>query len=239
MKKYTMILVLCLIFVLSITGCKNAENEELQNTEENGNVTEKVVNDDTTVIETEFPEEPAPDIVALTEEELEWFETEFFNTEENRIINMFMTSEYFYAKDIDLRQLFYGGTYAIDASPVSEEEEQLLKERYDIMELDICKVTTDEMDAILQKYLGMTLEETNKIGIDGLYYLEEYDAYYSVAGDTEYMRYDMDYGWKNVNGTITIEYTHDQTLSSDKELYSVTLKEVDGNYYFVSNESVK
>ena len=239
MKKYTMIVMLCLILVLGLTGCKAGENEDTQNTETTVNDTEDAVVDDTSETETQIVEVPDPDVVALTAEELEWFETEFFNTEENRIINMFMTSEYHYVQDIELDELFYGGTYADDASTVSEEEKQLLKDRYDTMDLDISKVTTEEMDAVLQKYLGITLDETNKIGIEHLYYLEEYDAYYNVAGDTNYMRYKMDYGWKNANGTITIEYTHDENLSSDANLYSVTLKEVDGNYYFISNESVK
>lgn len=241
MKKYTIFMVLLLTFVLGITGCQSAQNDEKQNTEiETGN-TENTENTESTeaMTDTQVAVDPESDIVALTEEELDWFETSFFNTEENQILNMFLTSEYHYAEDIDMSHLFYGGTYAAAPSNVSEEEIQLLKDRYDIMELDVFKVTTDEMNAILQKYMGITLDESNKIHLDNLYYLEEYDAYYNVAGDTHYMRYIMDYGWKNANGTITIEYTHDQNLSSDENLYAVTLKEVDGNYYIVSNETVK
>lgn len=232
MKKYRMFTVLLLTILFTLTACQGAKDDETQNSEI---VTENTEKETETMSEeeTEVVEIPQVDFVVMTEEELEWFEDSFFNTEENPIINMFLTSTYHYPEDINLAKLFNNGIQVVGASEVSDEEKQLLIERYDIMELDIFKVTTDEMDAILQKYMGITLEETNKVHLNSLYYLEEYDAYYSVVGDTDYMQYDFDYGWKKENGTVTMEY------SFGEELYSVTLKEVDGTYYFVSNGIVK
>jgi len=232
-----MFAVLLLTILFMMTACQGAKDDENQNlesqnsetvTENTEDVTEAIDSADTQVIEV-----PDAELVALTDEELDWFENSFFNTEENRIINMFLTSKYHYAEDIDLSQLFYNGIQVTGSSDVSDEERNLLKDRYDIMDLDIFKVTTDEMDAILQKYMGITLEKTHKVHLDSLCYLEEYDAYYSVVGDTEYMRYELNYGWKQKDGTVAIEY------SLGEDLYCVTLKEVDGTYYFVSNGAAK
>ena len=44
------------------------------------------------------------------------------------------------------------------------------------------------MDAFLQEYLGVALDETNKKNLDQFIYLEEYDAYYLLHGDTNFQR---------------------------------------------------
>jgi hypothetical protein len=103
--------------------------------------------------------------------------------------------------------------------------------------LDTYKRTIEDMDEVLTRYMNITLEETNKRDIEYMYYLEEYRAYYTCVGDTEYTKYDILYGWTNDDGTITLQYMHDPNLSSDDTIYRVTLKEENGNYYFISNLS--
>lgn len=93
------------------------------------------------------------------------------------------------------------------------------------------------MKNILQKYTGLTVETTNKVGLNNLYYLEDKDAYYSVAGDTVYMKCDITNGWANEDGTITLQYC--DALSSISDTYEVTLKEVGDSYQFVSNIKVE
>ena len=95
------------------------------------------------------------------------------------------------------------------------------------------------MDSVLKTYMNLTLEDTNQINIDNFYYLEEYNAYYSVIGDAKVSHYSMDYGWKDAEGRIGLQYIVDKDTNSDENLYLVVLKEVNGNYYFISNESVK
>lgn len=237
MRKYSVLFILLLSVVLLCTACQKEGNDESQNTEKKIENTESVQNEEETEV---LPEAPEDNFSILSEEELDWFETEFFNTEDNRIVNMFLTSEYEIAADINLSQLFYGGTYGTDTQEVTQEEIEAIKQTYDVtVEVDTFKVTTDEMNAILEKYLNLSLEETNKVNLEGLYYLEEYDAYYSVVGDTEWAPYVLDYGWINGDGSITIQYVLDPDFGVDENLYQVTLKEVDGNYYFISNYSVK
>ncbi|MFR6185565.1 MAG: hypothetical protein ACLUJG_08455 [Lawsonibacter sp.] len=48
------------------------------------------------------------------------------------------------------------------------------------------KITRQEMDAVLLEHTGLTLEETNLVGLGDFTYLPEYDAYYHFHGDTNY-----------------------------------------------------
>ena len=174
---------------------------------------------------------------------LEWFNTHYFNNDENRITNAFLTSTYQDAKNIDLNNLFYTGADGYGGGDVSEEEKLLLsqKDSYaqgSVYDLDISKTTKQEMEVVLQKYLGMSLEETNKVNLNRLYYLEEYDAYYKIAGDTVMSKYYFTKGWKDdETGDIILQY-FDYLSGSKEDLYLVRLKLVDGNYQFISNVSV-
>ena len=170
---------------------------------------------------------------SVSQEQLEWFETQFFNQEEYRIINQFLTDVYGMPNEVNLYELFYNGSGRQDGTDtISVEEKLLLQERYmaDI-DTDIIRITKKEMDEILLKYLGYSLDKTSKVGLNKMYYLEEYDAYYMVHGDTNYNRYVFEAGRINDDGSVTLQYH-----SIDKGyLYWVTLIERDGNYHFVSN----
>lgn len=181
--------------------------------------------------------DPKLEMGELPKDKLEWFATEFFKNEGNKIANMFLTSEYSDAKDVNLRYLFYGGADGLGGADVSQEERQLLAQRYNVeMELDVAKTTKQEMDAVLQRYLGMSMEETNQVNLNSLCYLAEYDAYYNVAGDTMLSNYTFERGWINEDGSVILEYY--DLLDSDKTLYRVTLNLEKGNYVFASNLKV-
>lgn len=178
----------------------------------------------------------------LEKDTLEWFNTHFFNNEENRITNAFLTSTYHDAKNIDLSCLFYDGSDGYGGGTVSEEEKQLLAPIDDwsseVWNLDTRKAPRQEMDAILQRYLGLSLEETNKVNLSSFYYLEEYDAYYKIAGDTAMTKYYFTNGWKeDATGNIILQY-FDALNGSKEDLYMVKLQLVNGNYQFLSNVSM-
>lgn len=172
---------------------------------------------------------------------LDWFHSNYFNNEENRITNAFLTSTYQDAKSIDLHKLFYAGADGYGGGEVSEVEKQLLaqKDSYaqdSVYDLDVSKTTKQEMEIVLQRYLGMSLEETNKVKLNEFYYLEEYDSYYNIASDTVMSMYYFTRGWKeDETGNIVLEY-FDALNGNHTERYWVTLKLVNGNYCFISNE---
>lgn len=173
----------------------------------------------------------------LPQNKLDWFETVFFNQEENHITNMFLASEYASVADVNLGRLFHSGADGMGGNgEVPEEEATLVIDKFGLEKLDVAKATIAEMDAVLQKYAGLTIETTNKVGFDSLYYLEEKDAYYNVSGDTAYMKCNIVKGWTNEDGTITLQYK--DALSSISDTFEVTLKAVDDSYQFVSNKRV-
>ena len=93
------------------------------------------------------------------------------------------------------------------------------------------KTQRTEMDAFLQEYLGVALDETNKKNLDQFIYLEEYDAYYLLHGDTNFQRCTVTSLEQNEDGTITLTYEQE---SGEKGI--VTLKGSKGSYQFVSNK---
>ena len=131
-----------------------------------------------------------PEDGPLTAEELERFNTEVFNGDGFNMMNQFLYLAVEAPKDyrqIDLFALFYNGTG--EPMEVTEEERQAVAEAdyggEDPM-VDLVKCPASEMDAVLRKYLGLTLDETDQWGLDRFTYLEEYDAYYGFHGDTNY-----------------------------------------------------
>lgn len=240
MKKFVYLFTLILSVAMVCTGCQNAGDNNGNNTEVN---TQQESQNDVSA-NTEDTEETVLTGAhisvgdTLEENEIVWFENYFFNTDDNKMPNMFLSSEYAASAEIDLGNLFYCGADGKGGvGEVPEEEIQLLIERYDAMELDTSKATIEEMNGVLQKYMGITLEETNKVGLDSLYYLEETDAYYNVAGDTVYLKCDILSGQVNEDGTITLVYC--DALSEPSDTYQVTLKEVDETYIFISNVKVE
>lgn len=180
--------------------------------------------------------------IELSQKELEWFATEFFNNDENRIINMFLTSTYINIKNIDLAKLFYCGADGYGTASVTDEEKQLLAQedgyaQGSVYELDVAKTTTQEMDEVLEKYTGYPLAGVNQKNLHTLYYLKEYKAYYNIAGDTLMTKYVFEKGWKKDDGDIVLQYT-DALNGDGTEKYIVTLRPVDGSYHFVSNASL-
>ncbi len=126
----------------------------------------------------------------LTAEELERFNTEVFNGEGFNIRNQLLFLAVEAPKDykqIDLFQLFYNGTG--EPMEVTEAERQAVADAVlygQDLELDLIKCPASEMDAVLREYVGLSLDETDKRGLDLFTYLKEYDAYYSFHSDTNY-----------------------------------------------------
>ena len=236
MKKRVMLAVFLLGLSLTCVACKgpigdNAVEDKTENMENQTESGTEIVLES----EVELPdifEIPEDEMIALTGEELEFFYGVFFNYGDEQMTNMFLTSEYYSPKDIDLGLLFYDGIYDVDRVEVTEKERQLLVERYGI-ELygTVVAMPREMIDATLQKYTKLTLEETNKVGWD-FYYLEEYDRYYRIATDCSWPEVVILKGWKNAEGTIVLEHSEWFHTSG---VYRLILHEENGRYYFAAN----
>lgn len=168
----------------------------------------------------------------LTADELNRFNTEFFGGEQFNMRNKFLTSEYGTTKNINLYNLFYdgdGNTY-----DVTEDERKQLKSALGTDELlDVIKVPVDAMNQTLNRYAGISLDDTIKLGLDGMIYLADYDAYYYSHGDSNYCEYKMKSGKRTADGKVSLRYDGDLGYE-----YEVTFAEFGNQYIFVSNQRV-
>jgi len=222
MKRYLTV-ILCIALVLLLWGCKNNASP-----------------DETTDATTTETVADVPTDTPLTEEELRWFTEEFFSNvnidaQGERVFNirnMFLRCEFDAPENIDLGLLFREGLGEYDA--VSQEEKVLYNEviGYELF-LDYTKVTREDMETIFLANTGLHPDETAKVGLDNLVYLEQYDAYYHCHGDTAYLSPEIYSGERAEDGTVTLWYQ--DGLTSLDALWCVTLKPAGDTYHFVSN----
>ena len=118
----------------------------------------------------------------LTGEEMRYFNEEFFSGEDGfNLRGQFLTCLYERPEDIDLLSLFYNGVGSPDVTDEAERRDVAGGEDPGV---DLTKFTKTEADAALLEYTGLTLEETNRVGLDTFRYFPQYDAYYLFHGDT-------------------------------------------------------
>ena len=170
----------------------------------------------------------------LTGAELTYFAEEWFNGDDFNIRNQFLNSLYDRPEDIDLYNLFYCGS----GLPETISDQELAEEGNWATDGElICpleKNSRANMDAVLTQYTGLTVDETNQVGLEGFSYREEYDAWYHAHGDTNYYpQVDITAG-RRQGDLIHLYY---KNPPGDSRWGCVTLRDLgDGNYWFVSNQ---
>ncbi len=251
MKKLTTYILCLTCIALLFTGCAKpdpapgtdptGQAENTQTTQSTQNTTQT---QSTSPTQTDPPALTMPEGTPLTADELAWFNDEFFTSvwvdeNENRIFNirnMFLRVEFATVKEIDLGVLFREGVRANE--PVTQEEIDALNQATGSnAPLDVFKIPKWDMEMAFLHNTGVTVDQTQKNGLDKLVYLEQYDAYYNKHGDTAYSLYQMKKGVKLENGTVVILYKN--KLSSPADDWIVTLKPHENTYWFVSNLPAK
>lgn len=183
------------------------------------------------ILETVLENDESGDTVTLSEEEISFFNTEFFNGPSFNPNNILLSGEYDNPQAIDFFQLFYNGTGKTTYQITEEEMAKLSELDSEAPYLDIVKVTTDDINAFLQEKLGMALEETQQTGLDSFYYLEEYNSYYLVHGDTNYNKCTVISGSWESDDTIRLLYEKE----NEEGQWIVTLQKSNDKYLFLSN----
>ena len=169
-------------------------------------------------------------VTPLSEAEMDYFATEFFNNQEEYLTNLILGEEFATIKELDLENVFRYGT--MEEAKLTLQEQRQLSERYHMnLTYHIYKYTFEEADALLQKYLGAGVLDVDEKGISNNIYLEEFDAYYMNSGNKpSYYNYNFLDGWTNPDETVTLRYER-----GTGEVFRVTLRVVDGRYCIVSN----
>lgn len=169
----------------------------------------------------------------LSAEEIAWFNEEFFNGDDFNIRNMFAVTLYDRPENVDLFELFYNGTRP--ESEITAAEKAALGENW-IDLTDCLSSSGQDMDAVLQEHMGLTLRQTEGVGLDNFIYLAEFDAYYLFHGDTNYLAVTVETGRRDGAGTVWLDYTVVTYRESRRTLCLKPTEE--GDYLFVSNREL-
>lgn len=190
----------------------------------------------------------------LTKADLAQFQIMFEDSQgrDRPFLPMFLSSQYQSPEDIDLGRLFREGVPNQEPNStswgysISPEEWDALTVVLDegrlqwFQEADVFKTPRPVMEDILDRYLGLSLEESGLVGLDHLYYLQEYDAYYSAARDTTMVMPHFTAGTRQETGEVELVY-HDQLecfrnqCDNPEETYLLTLTPWEDHWRFVSN----
>lgn len=206
----TVIILLAIVGVLVYFLVINGKNS---NTTENNNTTNATDNP-TSMAETR----------ELTEKELKEFE-EYFNDMEN---NGFLVATYENPKEIDLDEVLYVNSIGKELTK-QEENDYMHRMNIEEMYTDCTKYPKSDINNLLKEKLGISL---NDVKTDFTYvYMQKYDAYFNMHGDTNYLPVKCTSGIINNYGMCIVNYKMDTTERT------VTMKKENDKYIFVSNRN--
>ena len=184
-------------------------------------------------------ESPATE-TELSADELSKYET-LLNPNGESSNNCFLTSYYSSPEEIDPNQLLYSMQEA--KSPITDEDLKALnlpEEPEHWYDTPNSKWTTSDINKVLQKKLGLTLDDLQtKPTYD---YSAKTDAYYDMHTDTNCAPLEVLYGSKIGDDTYCIGYTqgppvaYDYSNTATKE---VVFKDIGGELQFISNLKVE
>lgn len=219
--------------MLLLTGCK--KESEVQEREETEQFEETKAAE--TEQESQTPEAGDPgegqEERDLIDEELREF-TRWINQGSNYGNYGFLLSEYTRPEDVDLEQALYTGA-GVETTPLSAEEEKEYLKIIGEEEIytDCTRMTTDEINGVLEEKLGLNLDDmTKKLQWP---YLPDTDAWVWQHGDTNYMNFTC------VSGKQISEDTFELNCVPGDENYMpypssrLTLKKHGDGYRFLSN----
>ena len=234
MKKLRKIGILAACSLVLFTGCGKEQKEQQG--------TARQEEQESTEIRKEEPEnnpeseEQKQETInrELTNKELREF-TAWINEGSNYGNYGFLLSEYTRPQDVDLDQAFYTGAGAETTQLTGEEEKAYLEiTGEEEIYTDCTRLTTTQINEVLEKKLGLTLEDmTHKLT---WVYLPDTDAWVWQHGDTNYMNVTC------VSGRQVSADTYELDCVPGDENYEplipscrLTLQKHEDDYRFLSN----
>ncbi len=244
MKKYlSMICCVACVFLLSACGqvSQPAETTESIVTATQATVATSIPITNPTTIPTEpsvteilFPEPGTP----LSEEEKSAF-TEMFTQEGSTLYgarvnyyNRLLSCIFEAPEQVDFTVLFLDQD-ADEAWELTDAEIAFLTEsKCDLKTGRVVRVSSQKMDEVLQKHLGLTAEKTDKIGMENMVYFHETDCYYYVKYSFGELDVYFQEGTWLEDGNVEIIHNR-----NGKRI--ITLKRTDSGYIVLSNLRVE
>lgn len=148
------------------------------------------------------------------------------------IYNQAAGMEYKTPADVNIGLLFYNGFQDQRQIPLTEEEQNFLKNKKEIPTLDNAKrLPTDAMSETLERFFGLSLADTNKVGAEDLTFWSKTNCYYVWRSDSRGV--DATVSSVNRRGTETFEITYTQAYVEGQ--YVMTLNRVGNTFQILSN----
>lgn len=152
-----------------------------------------------------------------------------------------LTSEYSRPEEVDLGMLFYRGVpLRSEVEPAADEVNKLatlsvMWSSEDTCELPVQRISTAQMNDILEQYFGITLDQAVGNGLDWLTYLEDTDCYYTRHSSTNAISPMITAAYLLEDGSIAMYYTESSSIIGNG---LAILKPVGGGYQILSNKSI-
>ena len=144
-----------------------------------------------------------------------------------------LTSYYDSPEKIDLFQLFYTGIPGADNTPSTAELAFLENKPGYEPEFDLVRIPTAEMNRVLREYFGITLSETEGIGLENFLYNEQTDCYYHSHTDTNLSFREVTAAEELEDGLWHVIYA-----AQGDDHGVVTLRRYDGGWQILSNQQL-
>lgn len=146
--------------------------------------------------------------------------------------NMALTCEYATPADIDLYAFFYQG-FDDESSELTEAEQAFMESVSgpDWIYWGADRLPAEKMNAVLQEYFGITLNETNKVKLHWFKYWEETNCYYHSHTDSRIAQIEIERVENQPDGTICVYYHRDYPEAD----MVVTVKPNGDGYQILSN----
>jgi len=228
---------LCGAILIGCTFTGAGETTEPKNTEPAGNMESTENTNLNTNVSTEPSEttDPEETLAAGTFVDEERIKQEIYMTlgGNDHYVNHFdiaMFCEFEDPRDVDVGKLFSQG-YKQNWMPQEEKDylTQLLGKN--ISQMTVCRVSGEQMNEVLMKCFGITMEESKKINLDHFYYYEPNDAYLLAYGEPVY--YDTHEFELRILSNDRAEYIHYPEVIY--QMYKATLVKQDGQWIIESN----
>lgn len=183
-------------------------------------------------------EDPYMDPEATEKYIVLFFEDLFTWNSARNYYNQAFSQEFWSAKSVDIAKLFYNGTGI--SEPLTEDEKTFLNqfEAFEGFTSNAVRYCVDDMDAVMQRYFGISLSDTYGIGMDRMkYYFEKTNSYYRRVTD-------LQVNWLTVLDVVyeSESNTYKVTVDCNPGLgtvYVMTLKKVGSIFQICSNIMVK
>lgn len=174
--------------------------------------------------------------VLLTEQQISELQA-FLNDVSN---NGFCWQTYTRPEEVDLWRILYDGAgFGQEMNEWSEQEQAdvLAATPWTAYETQCFKLKHSDINDFLIRKIGMPLDsiKTGISEISGLHYVEKYDAYYQMHGDTMRCKLRIYNGEVNEEGFYIIQYGE---MDGSSERFIITLQKTEDDYRFISNTKI-